>query len=220
MKKQKVKRINPYKLLMAKIDRIRQRVPTVEPTGACKDPDTGEILFRFTEAQNVYELYRAECEVEGLCYRPYIDEHIQPKVIAVGNMPMLIGTFCIEDLTTGAKVIGWGCGMGRNLDWSGNTAGTRALKQFLLTIFEATWQDPDNPILTKERIREQVLQELEDNGTLAQIEQIKFWAEKFRKGAQNANTEGQNTEHSPAQHRAGNRERKKRHSNRSQCPAS
>ena len=36
-----------------KIDRIKERVPYIEPSGECIDPDTGEVLFRYTEAQKV-----------------------------------------------------------------------------------------------------------------------------------------------------------------------
>ncbi|GAF81850.1 unnamed protein product, partial [marine sediment metagenome] len=137
-------KLNPYKRLLAKINRIRKRVPHIEPTGECIDEQTGDVLFRFTEAQQVFEIYLAECAQEKLIFRPYVDEHIQPKAIAVGNMPLLLGTFCIEDTETGARLIGFGSGMGRNLDWSGNTANTRALKQFLLTTFGATWKDPED----------------------------------------------------------------------------
>ncbi len=131
--------------LKQKIDAIAERVPHIKPTGEVKDPDTGEVLFRYTEAQKVFKIYRKECEAEGIRWRTYVDHFIQPKVIAVGSMPMLIGYFCIEDIETGEViVIGWGSGMGRNRDWSGNTAGTRALKQFLLVTFRATWEDPDD----------------------------------------------------------------------------
>lgn len=189
---------DPYKKLLAKIDRIKERVPYIEPTGECKDEETGEVLFRYTEAQHVFETYRAECDLERLHYRPYADANIQPKVVAIGNMPMLIGFFCIEDLDTGARIIGWGSGMGRNRDWSGNTAGTRALKQFLLMIFKATWQDPENPIITreqeKEQLRAEVTRELEADGTLANIEQIRFWANQFGKEKNDTSTRKTNTD--------------------------
>lgn len=189
---------DPYKKLLAKIDRIKNRVPYVEPTGECRDENTNEILFRYTEAQHVFDVYRAECDQEKLHYRPYADANIQPKVVAIGNMPMLIATFCIEDLETGARIIGWGSGMGRNADWSGNTAGTRALKQFLLTTFEATWQDPENPVITrqqeKEQLRAEVMRELEADGTLANIEQVRYWASQFGKEKDVKSTEKSNTD--------------------------
>ena len=189
---------DPYKKLLAKIDRIKERVPYIEPTGECKDETTGEVLFRYTEAQHVFNIYRAECDLERLHYRPYVDANIQPKAIAIGNMPMLIAIFCIEDLETGARIIGWGSGMGRNLDWSGNTAGTRALKQFLLTTFEANWEDPENPTITrqqeKELLKTEVMRELEADGTLANIEQIRFWASKFGKGKNGKSTGKSNTD--------------------------
>lgn len=176
---------DPYKKLLAKIDRIKERVPYIEPTGECKDENTGEVLFRYTEAQHVFETYRAECDLERIHYRPYADANIHPIVVAVGNMPCLIGFFCIEDRETGARLVGWGSGMGRNLDWSGNTAGTRALKQFLLMTFEATWQDPENPTITRQQekdlLRAEVIKELDADGTLANIEQVRFWATQFGK---------------------------------------
>lgn len=205
-------RVDPQKLLLAKIDRIKDRVPRIEPTGECIDKITGEVLFRFTEAQHVFKVYREQCEMENLAWRPYADSAIQPKAIAVGNMPMLIGFFCIEDLETGARLVGWGSGMGANRDWSANTAGTRALKQFLLTTFEATWEDPENPILDKERLKAQVIRELEASGTLAQIEQIKFWAEQFgkKKGKDDANSKGKNTKDRRRTSDKKNRKRAKR----------
>lgn len=215
---------DPYKKLLAKIDRIKVRVPYIEPTGECKDENTGEVLFRYTEAQHVFNIYRAECELERLHFRPYADANIQPKVIAVGNMPMLIATFCIEDLETGARIIGWGSGMGRNRDWSGNTAGTRALKQFLLTTFEATWEDPENPTITREQEKEQlkteVMRELEADGTLANIEQIRFWTSKFGKEKNGKGTRKSDTDrNSVSGDSKDNRAEKKRDDSRSRKPS-
>lgn len=187
-------KVDPQQLLRDKINRIKDRVPYIEPTGEELDPETGELLFRYTEAQHVFEVYREQCDIERLTWRPYADEHIQPKIVAVGNMPALIGFYCIEDRDTGAKVIGWGSGMGRNRDWSANTAGTRTLKQFLLTTFEATWDDPDKPKMDREQMREQVIRELEADGTLSRIEQIKFWAQNLgQKGKPDASTKGKDT---------------------------
>jgi len=189
---------NPHKILRAKIKRIKERIPYIEPTGECKDENTGEVLFRYTEAQHVFETYREQCDLEGLSYSPYADANIQPKVVAVGNMPCLIGFFCIEDVKTGAIKVGWGSGMGRNLDWSGNTAGTRALKQFLLTTFEATWQDPENPTITRQQekdlLRAEVIKELDADGTLAKIEQLQFWAQNIGKESHVKGTRKRNTD--------------------------
>lgn len=129
--------------LQQKIARIRNRLPHIEPTGECKDKETGEVFFRFTEAQKVFEIYRGECEAEGLIFRPYFAVGIQPAIIPVLRGVALVAPFCIEDIKTGEILVGWGTGMGNNGDWSGNTAGTRALKQFLLTTFQATWRDPE-----------------------------------------------------------------------------
>lgn len=194
------RKTNPNIELMKKIEHIKERVPYIEPTGECKDENTGEVLFHFTEAQHVFRVYREQCDIEGLHYRAYADEHIQPKVIAVGSMPMLIATFCIEDIKTGARLIGWGSGMGRNADWSGNTAATRALKQFLLTTFEASWEDPENPALTREQqkqeLKAEVLRELKASGILAQIEGISariemanHFTKQFQKGDSNVKSE-------------------------------
>lgn len=167
------RKLTPQLLLLEKIKRIRVRVPQIEPTGECIDPDTKEVLFRFTEAQEVFRIYLDECAREKLIFRPYVDEHIQPKAIAIGNMPLLLGTFCIEDLETGARLVGFGSGMGRNLDWSANTAGTRALKQFLLTTFGATWKDPEDTRNAREQLRDEVRQELVSDGTISAIDEIK-----------------------------------------------
>ena len=178
-KKRKVRRIDPHQLLMEKIDRIRERVPYIEPSGEETDPDTNETLFHYTEAQKIFKLYREECEAEGLHFRSYADEHIKPMVVPIGNMPCLIGYFCIEDIKTGARIIGWGCGMGRNLDWSANTAGTRALKQFLLMTFEPTWEDPEDANKVSEtELRQQVRNELIADGTLSAIDQLKDYFSK------------------------------------------
>jgi len=211
-------KLTPQQILLAKIHRIKERVPYIEPTGECKDPETDEVLFRFTEAQHVFDVYREQCNMERLHWRPYADASIQPKAIAVGILPMLIATFCIEDLDTGARLVGWGSGMGANRDWSGNTAGTRALKQFLLTTFEATWQDPEqlNRNEQKEALREEVIRELEVDGTLSRIEQIKFWAQTLgQKGKPDANIKGQDTKDSGRAGSKKTRTRKKRDNRRS-----
>jgi len=176
------RKINPKLLLLKKISRIRARVPQIEPTGECIDPDTKEVMFRFTEAQYVFEIYLDQCAREKLIFRPYVDEHIQPKAIAVGNMPLLLGTFCIEDLETGARLVGFGSGMGRNLDWSANTAGTRALKQFLLTTFGATWKDPEDTKNAREQLKEEVKNELIADGTMSAIDELKnFYGQQFER---------------------------------------
>ena len=136
------RRRKPYSL-WEKIARIRNRILRIEPTGKCQDPETKEVLFRFTEAQHVFETYREECKAEGLIFRPYFAVGIQPTIIPVLRGVALVAPFCLEDIKTGEILVGWGTGMGNNGDWSGNTAGTRALKQFLLTTFQATWRDPE-----------------------------------------------------------------------------
>lgn len=174
---------DPYKKLLAKINRIKERVPYIEPTGECTDENTGEVLFRYTEAQHVFEVYRAECAAEGLIYRPYFDVGIMPIIVPIGRGVALVAPFCIEDLETGARLIGFGTGMGANWDWAANTAGTRALKQFLLTTFQCTWKDPEqlNQAEQKESLKAEVMRELEADGTLANIEQVRFWAQQFGK---------------------------------------
>ena len=195
-KKPAKKHIDPHLLLLAKIDRIKARVPHIEPTGECKD-ESGEVLFHFTEAQHVFEIYREQCDMEGLHYRPYAVEHIQPKAIAIGSMPLVIGTFCIEDRQTGARLIGWGSGMGANRDWSGNTANTRALKQFLLTTFEALWKDPLDPKHNKEQLKAQVRDELIADGTMSAIDELRtYFDNQFLKVKKDAGTKGKYTKSS------------------------
>lgn len=187
-------KVDPYKLLLAKINRIRERVPYIEPTGECRDPDTNEVLFRFTEAQHVLEIYREQCEMEKLHFCSYADKDIQPKAIAIGNMPMLIGFFCLIDLETGARHIGWGPGMGSNRDWAANTAGTRSLKQFLLMTFEPTWQDPEDlNKVSKEQVRKEVRNELIADGTMNAIDELKsYYGQQFERSKKD-DSKGTNT---------------------------
>jgi len=169
--------------LLKKIQRIAERVPYIEPTGGVIDEQTGEVLFRYTEAQKVFQIYRDECAVEGIRWRPYCVVGIQPVVTPFARGIAALIPFCIEDIETKEIIIGWGFGVGANADWSGNTAHTRALKQFLLTTFNSTWKDPEQ--LThqeqKELLKQQVTKELLEDGTLATIGQIKFWAENLGK---------------------------------------
>lgn len=165
--------------LREKIARIRDRVPHIEPGGECIDPETKEVLFRYTEAQNVFEIYRAECQAEGLIYRPYFAVGIQPVIAVIGRGLFLAAPFCIEDIKTGEILVGWGSGMGSNGDWSGNTAATRALKQFLLTTFQATWKDPEHE--TKSQLRAEVRQELEDSGVMTKITELGQYFTNYQK---------------------------------------
>lgn len=200
-----------------KIARIRDRVPYIEPTGECKDETTKEILFRFTEAQEVFRIYRQECETEGLIWRPYCAVGIQPVVVAFQRGIYTLIPFCIEDIKTGEIIVGWGSGGGNNADWSGNTAHTRALKQFLLTTFGATWQDPEHitDAAQKELIKQQVFKELQADGTLSTIEQIKHWTKIFStKGVDNGHTKRANPKHSTGNSDKANRAGAKRHPGR------
>lgn len=214
-KKPRAKKIYPQKLLLQKINNIKERVPHIEPTGECKDPQTGEVLFRFTEAQRVFEIYQSECAMEGLIYRPYYGP-LAPVAIPAGRGVFAAFPFCVQDLETGELIAGWGFGGGMNADWSGNTAHTRALKQFLLTFFQTTWTDPEQITkdIEKQQLREQVLKELEADGTLANIEQIRFWTQKFgQKGVPDEqSTRKRNTKGRASRSHKKNRGAKKRHS--------
>jgi len=141
-KSQKKSQKKHKKTLLEKIDAIRARVPYIEPTGEYKDPHTRELLFKFTEAQKVFEIYRNECNAEELIYRPYYGP-LAPVTAVAGRSIFVALPFCIQDIKTGDLLAGWGFGGGMNGDWSANTAHTRALKQFLLTVFQTTWRDPE-----------------------------------------------------------------------------
>ena len=181
--RRKVRRISPERLLMVKMHNIRERVPYVKPTGEQRDPDTDELLFPYTEAQEVFKIYREQCDIENLRFRSYADDKLQPTIVSVRNMPCLLGFFCIEDMDTGARFIGWGTGMGDNGPWAANTAGTRALKQFLLLTFEPTWEDPsEEQKLSKRELEQQVRNELIADGTMGVIDQMKDFFSKPPKG--------------------------------------
>lgn len=208
-KSTKKARHNPLKdSIRIKIARIRDSMPCVEPTGECRDPDTNELLFKFTEAQKVFTLYRQLCQAEGLIYRPYFAVGIQPTIVPIGRGVALVAPFCIEDTATGEILVGWGTGMGMNADWSGNTAGTRALKQFLLTTFQSTWQDPEDLSRSeqKELLKAEVVKELEADGTLAKIEMLKFFGQPIKKGKNDVkNTRKSDTTKRPRSRSQGNR---------------
>lgn len=211
-KKKKVKRKSPKKKctihkrfsLLEKIQRITERVPQIEPTGEVIDEQTSEVLFRFTEAQNVFRTYRDECAAEGIRWRPYCAVGIQPVVTPFARGIAALIPFCIEDIETKEIIIGWGFGVGANADWSGNTAHTRALKQFLLTTFQATWEDPEQLSHREQRklLKEQVRAELEANGTIGVIESMReYFAQK---GGPNG-TESTGRKHTKSRARTGDK---------------
>lgn len=202
-KKVKARTAKPKKVretILDKIARIRDRVPHIEPTGEILDETTGEVLFRFTEAQHVFKIYRFECQLESLIWRPYCAVGIQPVVVPFARGVDKTLPFCIEDIKTHERIVGWGSGGGSNADWSGNTAHTRALKQFLLTTFQTTWDDPEHLTYAEQKklMKQELLKEMEADGTLANIEQMRFWTQEFpdskkQKGASDASTGRKNT---------------------------
>lgn len=136
-------RRRPRHRLLAKIALIRDEIPDIEPTGHEVDEDTQEIIFYYTEAQQVFTRYVEVLKRHNMLVRPYAEPGMMPQVSIEGRLVVVAMCFEITDLDTGESVIGPGVGAGINWDWAANTAQTRALKQFFLTSFGATWKDPE-----------------------------------------------------------------------------
>lgn len=129
-------------LLHQKIEQVRAALPQIKATG--KEVSSGGEAIWYTEAHEVIKLYAAQFNIVGLVVRPSVSPELQPELQIIGRgVAVLKAYFDIVDTDTGYSVTGWAFGIGANLDWSGNTAQTRALKQFLLMSFGAYWTDPE-----------------------------------------------------------------------------
>ncbi len=118
-------------------------IPEVVPLGVEKD-ESGEVI-PYTVAEDVREVYYAAFRQVGLSVQPVAGPGMMPQIILGGRLFAVAGCYEITDIDTGYSVICWGAGLGANGDWAGNTAQTRAMKQFMLASFMANWKDPTRP---------------------------------------------------------------------------
>lgn len=121
---------------------VMEEVGHVESTGEGFDSSIGE-PYPFTKAGHVFEKYREAFLANGLTILPVARPDLQPQVMTLFRGVGIIGYYEITDVDTGYSVVGWGIGTGSNEFWSGNSAQTRAMKQFLLNAGLASWHDPD-----------------------------------------------------------------------------
>ena len=158
----------PRRRLLAKIARIRDEIPDIEPSGEEKD-EQGKHLFFYTEAQDVFKRYIEALKRHNLLVRPYAEPGMMPQIVTQGRLVIASIAFEVVDLDTGESIVGAGIGGGINYDWAPNTCQTRALKQFFLTTFGACWRDPEviakqeadrmlsearNPLLSADAVKE------------------------------------------------------------------
>ena len=133
--------------LRAKLEKKRMTVlamiPEIQPTGLEADKK-GE-LIPFTNAEDVRQRYFAVFREVGLSVAPVAAPGMMPQVSYENGMFSVAGAYEITDTETGYSVIGWGAGCGENGHWAGNTAQTKAMKQFLLASFMCNWKDPTRP---------------------------------------------------------------------------
>lgn len=127
------------KALETKRLQVLQMLPEIPCTG--EQTLEGETIH-FTEAEKVRELYYEAFQTVRLSVSPVAAPHMMPQISFQGRLVAIVGCYEITDIDTGYSVIGWGAGLGINADWAGNTAQTRAMKQFLLGSFMTNWKDP------------------------------------------------------------------------------
>jgi len=132
----------PLRRLLAKIAKVREEIPDIQPSGEEKD-DKGKVVFYYTEAQDVFSRYIEALKRHNLLVRPYAAPGMMPQIVTQGRLVIASIAFEVVDLDTGESIVGAGIGGGINYDWAPNTCQTRALKQFFLTTFGATWKDPE-----------------------------------------------------------------------------
>lgn len=169
-------------LLYQKIAQVRKALPQIEATGKDVDSETGEEI-NYTEAHVVFEKYQKVFDKVGLVVRPTMGFEMRPDVQVKGAVVIVTMFFEIADPDTGYALVGPGIGMGANRDWSGNTAQTRALKQFLLTSFGAYWRDPEQQRRMDDKLLKQEVADQLGPGLRAVTEEIKeFFGEYLKKG--------------------------------------
>ncbi len=132
-------------ILVMRIERKRLAVKKLVPEIPCSGTDEleGESI-PYTEAEVVREKYYTAFEEVGLTVCTYAEPGLAPQMMFQNRQFAILGYYKITDVDTGYSVIAWGFGVGANYDWAGNTAQTRAMKQFMLSNFMGNWKDPSN----------------------------------------------------------------------------
>ena len=160
---QSIQSANYYRMLLDhKRMMVKELVPDVPVSGT--DEIGGESI-PYTNAEEVRQLYFDAFEKVGLTVSPIAQPGMMPIVSIEGRFFACAGAFRITDLDTGYSEVSWGAGLGSNDDWAGNTAQTRAMKQFLLMSFHGQWRDPNQSQMRK--VRQEVL-----NSDLSELAEV------------------------------------------------
>lgn len=188
----------PTLSLREKMDAITERIvseedPTkkghIDPTGTMQwgDGTRQEGMFRFTQAQKVFRIFKPLLEEYHLDFKPYVGPLAHSRLVLNSRgTTSLTAPFQIYDKQTGESMLTEGTASGANGyggEWGGNTAQTRCKKYALLFAFELTWEDPleINRAEIQERAKQQMQQQIEPIRELVQKmckkvdEQIDFW---------------------------------------------
>lgn len=126
--------------LKARLDRKRFKVMHLVPEIDCTGVDD-EREYAYTEAHHVYRRYREAFAEVGLMVMPVLDDRTQCLHLGRGMFQVTV-VYEVTDIDTGYSIRGIGIGLGFNGVWAANSAQTRALKQFLIQTFLASWQPP------------------------------------------------------------------------------
>jgi hypothetical protein len=123
-------------------------------------------IFAHTQATEVYNTYRRECESRGLVIRrvegkttsathPELDRKNDQWIVVEKPCVRFEGIWEIVDVESGERETFGGAGDGSNNIWSANSSQTIAKKQALLDYFEVAWPQPTDWVRTvKESIEE------------------------------------------------------------------
>lgn len=146
-KRKPKKEIIPPKTLHEKKLLILKRVP-IMPCSVISSDKQG-IRFAHTQAENVFNRYREECQKEKLVIRlvqlkmsNHTYEEYRGQEWVKVSCSRAECVFEIKDTESGESEIFCGSGLGDNYVWSDNSAQTVAMKQGLLMYFFSAWPQP------------------------------------------------------------------------------
>jgi|TARA_R100000501_G_C2620416_1_gene113673 hypothetical protein len=115
---------------------VMHLVPEIDCTGIDDERE-----YAYTEAHHVYRRYREAFAEVGLTIMPVLDDKTQLLHLGRGMFQATV-VYEVTDIDTGYSERGIGVGLGINGVWAANSAQTRAMKQFLIQTFLASWQPP------------------------------------------------------------------------------
>jgi hypothetical protein len=124
--------------IMRKIMQVWEAVPGFENMVDKAEGSEG-LQFGYTKCAEVFKAYGEECRRVGLHWRP-----VKKALTVTTRQVFCNATYQLTDTDTGYSITFAGMGQGNNGVWAVNSAQTVALKQALLELFGAYWEEAED----------------------------------------------------------------------------